>query len=178
MRRYEVTLSRDLCVQGQTLKAGETIARIESADIASHVLVNLLKMGDAQATLVDQSAEYLVAGQDGEGDGETPAGEADDSAADATAGDEDTDAESNQESDRQATNPPDLPQELLDAGLPQKLVSALVDNAMAKDDARLMSLDGLREWVGEGNHLDGDLEKIGPKYAQQLEKVLFPESAD
>jgi hypothetical protein len=175
MRRYSVTLNRDMCVQGQQMKAGDPIAQIESADVSSHVLVNLLKMGDATATLVDKSADYLVTGSgdgDGEGDDETP-DDSDDGKADP---DSEPDKEGDGDTDQQTTSTPDLPQELIDAGLPQKLVTALVDNAMSKDEPRLMSLDGLRQWVGEGNNLDGDLEKIGPKYAKHLEKVLFPES--
>lgn len=76
-----------------------------------------------------------------------------------------------QPENQEATN--DVAVEYLkQSGFTEAIAKRLVANSIALDEPRLLTVQGIRDWVADGNDLADDLDDIGPKYKTMIEKVI------
>ncbi len=161
----ELVVDKDLRVDGQDFKAGDTIATVETAVGLSTLAHNILK-GDVVMKPVAQAEPEKS---------EQPAPRGRKSKAETKAMTSETSTTPGSETTANAE--PDAPpaedqlKALIDAGIPKNIAKVLEENAVALKEPRLLTPDGIREWVKGGGDLDA-LENFGPTRIKSVKDAL------
>jgi hypothetical protein len=144
-----------ITVEGVSFEPGDVVAVYDSR-VSPATLFGIMPPGWCSVEAIEPEASVSMPSDESSED--EPSGDAEQLSNDADASPS-TGSNANTEDD--GLEPLDIP---------AALKRALRENAAALEDDRLLSPEGIKAWIAEGNDPDKDLEGVGPKFATILKE--------